>query len=68
MSNWSLKGKRALITGGTKGIGEATARELSALGADVVVVARNQSGANCITCDITDPDQRQQLFNMINDR
>lgn len=38
---WRLDGRRALVTGGTKGIGEAVAAELLALGARVTVVARN---------------------------
>lgn len=38
---WHLKEKRVLITGGTKGIGFATAEECLALGASVVIVARN---------------------------
>jgi Tropinone reductase 1 len=36
-----LRGKRALVTGGTKGIGEACVNELLGLGASVVLVARN---------------------------
>lgn len=41
MSNWTLQGKKALITGGTKGIGLAVTREFLELGAEVLVVARN---------------------------
>lgn len=38
---WTLTGKKALVTGGTKGIGAAIVEELVSLGAEVVVVARN---------------------------
>lgn len=38
-----LKGKRALVTGGSRGIGKAVARELAREGADVAILARDQA-------------------------
>jgi NAD(P)-dependent dehydrogenase (short-subunit alcohol dehydrogenase family) len=35
-----LKGKRAIVTGGSRGIGKVIARQLAAEGADVVIAAR----------------------------
>lgn len=40
-ARFSLAGRRALITGGTRGIGHAVALEFLGLGADVCVIARN---------------------------
>ncbi len=40
-SLWSLSGQYALVTGGTKGIGEAIVRQFLDLGASVFIVARD---------------------------
>ncbi len=40
-NRWSLAGKKALVTGGSKGIGLAIAQELLSLGAQVAIVARS---------------------------
>ncbi len=42
MDRWNLNNKRALVTGGTKGIGLAIVKEFLAMGAEVHVVARNE--------------------------
>jgi NAD(P)-dependent dehydrogenase (short-subunit alcohol dehydrogenase family) len=41
-----LKGKTALVTGSTSGIGRATAVALAASGAHVLVVGGNEQRAN----------------------
>jgi len=38
LAHWMLAGCRAVVTGGSSGIGLATARELTALGAAVLIV------------------------------
>jgi Tropinone reductase 1 len=46
--NWNLKGKKALVTGATKGIGRAITEELLDLGAEVWVTARTEADINAM--------------------
>lgn len=57
-----LTGRQALVTGGSKGIGQAIAKELLAANARVTTVARSESGSlgenhQHLTCDFSRPDQ-----------
>ena len=56
-----LKGKRALVCGGTSGIGKATVNALRENGADVVILSRSASGQNTISCDLEDLDSLKSL-------
>jgi 3-oxoacyl-[acyl-carrier protein] reductase len=66
-----LAGRRAIVTGGSKGLGKAIAAELLAEGAAVFICSRNAAELDetaallreqaapvyAMTCDVTDPDQ-----------
>ena len=60
-----MKGKKAIVLGGTSGIGLETAKMLRDAGVEVVVASRRESeieGFQCETADVLDRDSLQQLF------
>lgn len=77
MSLFDLTGKVALITGSTKGIGQAIATRMAEHGAKVVISSRNQDACDkvaagirkaghtaiAIACNINYKEQLQQLVN-----
>lgn len=48
----NLKGKNALVCGSTQGIGKASALELSALGANITLLARNEESLKATLKDL----------------
>jgi 3-oxoacyl-[acyl-carrier protein] reductase len=73
----SLEGKRALVTGGSRGIGRAVALELGRAGADVVLGYRaeqgeaeavaSEVGGRAVQADVADPDQAKALVDEAGD-
>jgi NAD(P)-dependent dehydrogenase (short-subunit alcohol dehydrogenase family) len=64
-----VKGKKAIVFGGTSGIGLATTRQLAALGATVVAVSRDPqkagdppAGVTLVKCDVLDRVAIQAFF------
>ena len=70
-----LEGKIAFITGASRGIGLATARELTEAGARVAIIARDKgkadeaakdvSGSRCFACDVTDVDSVTEVVGAV---
>ena len=82
-ARWRLDGQVALVTGASRGIGFAAARELALLGADVLMVARDEAHLDSVcaelaeefpdndivsfAADVADAEQRREVFDWIAD-
>ncbi len=80
---WRLDGQIALVTGASLGIGRAVCSELLGLGADVLMVARDEGQlADSVAeleelhpdreirhfaADVADPEQRREIFDWVED-
>lgn len=65
----NISGKKALVFGGTSGIGLATSKKLAALQAEVIAVSRNPEKAGKVPagitlkqCDVRDEERLSELF------
>jgi NAD(P)-dependent dehydrogenase (short-subunit alcohol dehydrogenase family) len=56
-----LKGKRAIVTGASRGIGKAIARQLAAEGVDVVITARSQEQLRATAAELAAESGRRIL-------
>lgn len=75
-SQFSLYGKKALVTGSSKGIGAAIAQALAHAGADIVLVGRTKESlevtkstivnigrkVELVLCDVSSPDAIKEVF------
>jgi 3-oxoacyl-[acyl-carrier protein] reductase len=80
MSVRELEGKVAIVTGGSRGIGQAIAQELADAGAKVAIAARNEERAKAaaaalpreghagFACDVADPAQVGATLTAVEDQ
>jgi len=75
MDGRDINGKKAVVTGGRRGIGRSIAVALAQHGADVAVIAKNEDGAailaelaaygtnpQYLAADLSNPDDRRELI------
>lgn len=83
-ANWRLDGQTALVTGASKGIGRACVEELALLGANVLMVARDETALDSVraelaeeypqvdvlafAADLTDQEERLAVFDWLRDQ
>lgn len=60
--NISLIGKKAMVCGSTKGIGNACAHALASIGADIVLVARNEDALRKASSEISEKYKVQTTY------
>jgi len=75
---WSLQGRRAVVTGGSKGLGRAIVDELLAQGCDVITCARDllpleqllasEPRLTAVQADVATAEGRRALLDAINER
>jgi len=82
LNAYDLRGKTALVTGGSRGLGLVIARELVREGANVAICARDQDElrsarqdlaqrggrVQAIRCDITDRGQVESMVHLVRER
>ena len=75
----NLKGKTALITGATKGLGRGTAIAVAEAGGNIIAIGRNQTELNTLkkeikkykvnympfNCDVNDYDQMKSFISKL---
>ncbi|MBX0334686.1 SDR family oxidoreductase [Pontibacter sp. HSC-14F20] len=76
-ARWLLSGKKAVVTGGSKGIGAAIVEEFIGLGAEVMAVARKEAdlqqlqakfpkaGLHALVADVSTTEGRQKLLDRV---
>ncbi|MEP6484601.1 MAG: SDR family oxidoreductase [Rudaea sp.] len=61
-SRWRMDGQACLITGASRGIGLACAREFAALGADVMMVARDDAHLELVRAELSEEFPEREIL------